>query len=231
MAPPSGTRTEERPVATRGPLPVDPPHPRFRARRIEVRRDEGRRRRHRLFVLVVVVALVAGAAALLRSPLTDVDRVTVVGASETPSAAVVEASTVELTDPLIDVDPGAAARLVEALPWIEQARVERLWPSSVRIEVIERVAVAQVATAGGWAEVDAEGHVLQIDESPAPGLVQVAGARAGAPGSVLDAGELASLELAAQLPADLAAAVATVNIEGATLSLTLREGDIPVELG
>ncbi|MFS8584897.1 MAG: FtsQ-type POTRA domain-containing protein, partial [Acidimicrobiia bacterium] len=63
------------------------------------------------------------------------------------------------------VDTGAVARRVERLPWVASAKVVRGWPSTLEIEVTERVPVAVVQlTEDRAAIVDAEGWVLAIEE-------------------------------------------------------------------
>ena len=57
-------------------------HPRMRPRRIEVRRDAGRRRLRRAAVLLAVVVAVLAVATVIRSPLLDVDRVEVTGGQD-----------------------------------------------------------------------------------------------------------------------------------------------------
>ena len=93
----------------------------MRARRIRVRRDAGKRRLRRLTLVLAVLALVVGAAVATRSPLLDVDRVEVTGAEQTSAGAVLEAAGSRARRALVSVDVAAAARRVEALPWVDDA--------------------------------------------------------------------------------------------------------------
>lgn len=152
--------------AARPPVVVDP---RMRSRRIGVLREAGRRRlRNMTFVLVGVAVLVAGLAAL-RSPLLDVDRVTVTGAENTSMQDALDVAAVERGRPLVSVDTGGIARRLEQLPWVATARVGRSWPGTVTIRITERRPVAQVRiTDSRVAVVDAAGRVLAIGP-PTPG--------------------------------------------------------------
>ncbi len=142
-------------------LAVDP---RMRSRRIGVRRDAGRRRLRRVTMVLAGAAVVVGAAVATRTPLLDVDRVTVTGVEHTTAEEVRRAAAIDDGEPLVSVDPGAVADRVEALPWVEAARVERSWPSTVRVQVTERVAVAVVqVTDDHAAAIDADGWVVSID--------------------------------------------------------------------
>lgn len=187
--------------------------PRFRERRIEVRRFEGRRRLRVLVVITLVTAGAAGAWGATRSPLLDVDHITVQGAYRTPVEEVITAAAVRLGQPLADVDRTGAGSGVEALPWVGAARVERRWPGRVLIVVTERSGAAVVAAdGGGFAVVDGTGRVLEVVESPPDGLIPLtAAAPAGGPGSRLAPESMAALTVAAALPPSLLARTAGVG--------------------
>ncbi len=147
---------DDRPVVL-DPAPADAPpaaaedgeaapgvHPRFTVRRGEVRRKLRRRRRRITlsFLGVVLAAVVAGA--VLLSPLADVDHVEVVGASEVPEDAVLEAAGIPDGQAMFSVDAGAVRAALLELPWVERARVALRWPSTVEIKVVERPVLATV---------------------------------------------------------------------------------------
>ncbi|HET6951820.1 MAG TPA: FtsQ-type POTRA domain-containing protein [Acidimicrobiales bacterium] len=138
--------------------------PRMRLRRIAVRRHAGRRRLRTFVLVVALAALVAGVVGLTRSPVLDVDRVLVTGAAHTDPGDVVAASGVGRGDRMVGVDAGAVRARVGALPWVDEVRVRRSWPSTVRIEVTERTVVATVQVGADRAAlVDAGGRVLAVE--------------------------------------------------------------------
>lgn len=201
-------------------VPMDP---RIRRRRIEVRRDQGRRRLRLLIALVVVVFLTAAAWAVAGSPLADVDRIKVVDAERTPAADVVRATGIRRSSAMVDVDEGRAARRVEALPWIATAEVVREWPGTVVVTVTERAPTAVTrADTGSWALVDATGRVLDVVPEAPPGLTVLEGlAAAPEPGATLDGGS-APLAVVAALTGALRARVqAVVTTAGEQVELTL----------
>src|SRR5690606_31895162 len=117
-------------VVTRGGARATPLiDPRLRDRRIEVARTQGRRRLRRVLIFAVIAALIAGAFAITRSPLLDVDRIDVRGVDDATAAEVRSVLDVPLGTPLVSVDPAALADRVEVLPWVGAATVERSWPS------------------------------------------------------------------------------------------------------
>jgi cell division protein FtsQ len=187
--------------------------PRIRRRRVEVRRQEGR---HRLRVLVGVTAVAvtaAGGWAATGSALLDVDHIVVQGAVHTPVDQAVAAAGVRRGQPMTRLDPGRAARGVDGLPWVARATVERHWPGSVGIRIVERAPVAVApAEGGGSALVDATGRILDQVGSPPAGLAVLAGLPpVGAPGSRLPAEGVAAVSVAVALPAELRARTAGVG--------------------
>jgi cell division protein FtsQ len=182
--------------------------PRFRRRRVEVIKQEGRRRLRVLVGVTSVVFLTAAGSWLATdSPLLDLDRVVVEGAVQTTPAEVRFASGLRLGQALLDVDEGAATRSVETLPWVRFAVVSRRWPGEVRIRLVEREPVAVApADAGAMALIDGEGRVLAwVDVAP-PGLPVLAGLPpAGAAGTSIGTDGVATLAVAVALPAELRA--------------------------
>jgi cell division protein FtsQ len=212
--------------------------PRIRVRRVQVRRQEGRRRLRVLVSVAVCATLVLAVWGATRSPLLDVDRIVVAGASQTGAAAVVKAGRVQRGEPMFDIDEGAVERRLRALPWVRSAAVRREWPGTLRVQVRERTAAAVMpATGGGWALVDVDGRVLSWIGAPLPGLLVIAGMPpAGQPGTTLAPAARGLLDVARVLPADLRPLVASATIEAGGISLgLLSHGTIlvgePVGLG
>lgn len=119
---------------------------------------------------------------------------------------------------MVDVDAGAAARGMDALPWVARTTVVRHWPGTVQIHVVERSPAATIAAAGGGSDlVDATGRVLQqVDVAP-PNLPVLAGLPpAGPPGSTLPADGMESVKVAVALPGELRARVTSVAPVGGT---------------
>ena len=90
------------------------------------------------------------------------------GQFRTDPADVVAAAGIERGEPLVTADLGAAARRIEALPWVDEATVTRAWPGTVRYRVVERVPAAAAQGADGdWVAIDGDGRVLvALDAEP-----------------------------------------------------------------
>lgn len=216
--------------------PIDP---RMRSRRVVVAREEGRRRLRILVAGVGASVLVLGSYAALQSPLLDVDRVVVEGASRLDPTEVLGAVSVERGSALADVDEGEVARRVETLPWVARAQVRRHWPGTLRVLVTERAPAAVVREEAGdgpsaVAVLDGQGRVLSRGPAPVAGLdalVRLEGVEIGAaaPGESV-AAAVPLLAVAARLPADLAPAVAAVVADPGGVSLRLAPSGV-VRLG
>ena len=201
--------------------------PRIRQRRIEVRREEGRRRLRFLIGVVVVLLLAGSAAAATRSPLLDVDHIHVTGNRHATDGRLLSAGRLAKGVLMIEVDTGAVERGMESLRWVASARVSREWPSTVRVEVVERTAVAAVAVADGrWAPVDRHGRVLEpVPERPAlpalAGVLPLDPARRTTPTSARPA-----LAVVAAMRGPLTTAVAGVAPTSSGLDLQLHGGGV-----
>ena len=155
-----------------------------------------RRRRRWLGWTLAVIALAVGVAYLVRTPLFGLSAVRVTGIQAVPGAEVLAASQVRIGEPYLGLDLAAIRARVAALPRVAAVRVTRDYPSSLRIAVTERPAVASVSTGARFWLVAADGTVLDSVATRPPGLPYVAGVPLPAglrPGSRLPSGnELAN---------------------------------------
>jgi cell division protein FtsQ len=213
-------------TVTTSPPAVSRMDPRIRQRRVDVRRQEGRRRLKALIVLLAVTVLAGAGWAAARSPLLDVDHIEFEGAVRTPLEEVAAATGLRLGAAMVDVDERAVAAGVESLPWVRTAVVHREWPGTLVIRVDERDARAAVPRDGDrWALIDGNGRVLADVEVQPEGLVRIEGLEAlPAPGgTVPDAAS--ALAVAAALTPEMAGrteAVAVVESGHVELKLNPR---------
>jgi cell division protein FtsQ len=197
-------------------IPMDP---RIKARRTEVRRSEARRRLRVLLTVASSVTILASGWAVTRSALLDVDTVAIKGATRAPRVELLRAAGLHGRVQLTDVEPGHAAERLEKLAWVERATVERHWPGTIRISIVEARPVAAALVGAAWAEVDAKGSVLAI-VSEQPALPVIEGVDEAALGEVLpDA--LGGVRVASLLTPALREVVSVVRIRGGQLELVL----------
>jgi cell division protein FtsQ len=203
--------------------------PRIRARRIAIRRQQGRRRLRVLLVLVGLVALAGLGYAAAQSALLDVGEVRVRGNVRTPGDDVLIASDLHAGDPLLLLDVDGASEAVDRLPWIRSAKVVRSWNGTVTIRVTEREPVAHMQVeGGGWVLVDADGRQLERDDGfdpAAAGTLRLTGVSAsGVVGTPVSPEAQSVLRLHEALTPPVREAVDSMGLDGSDLVLELTGG-------
>lgn len=197
----------------------DAPTERTRGERRPGERTPRRRRSRWRVALVVAVSLcliVAAGWVVLVSSVLGVRSVEVSGAQLLSAEQVRDAAAVRAGAPLARLDTGAVIRRVEALPEVRRATVEVSYPSTVRIVVAERTAVAYQTVNGGPVLVDDQGVAFHAVAQPPGGDPQLVVSGADA--------RLAAAQVSAALPADLRAQVATIRADSVN-AVTLTLGD------
>jgi len=182
-----------------------------------------------------VLALVVAGLAVLGSSLFAIETVDVEGAVYADPAAVQKVVDELRGQPTLRVDTDEAERELEAIPWVDAARVTTDFPSSASIQLRERIAVATYRGPDGQFRVlDSKGRVLDVlDAQPVDYLLLVsADAPNLEPGQFAPQGHVAAASLARALTPEVRgrAEAATVSADGSDLRLQLQ-GDIEVRFG
>jgi len=198
--------------------------PRFRQRLIDVRRLEGKRRLRVILILAGFLTFALLAWAVTRSPLLDVDHVRITGTVHTTASDITSASGIHKGMAMFDVDGGDAAARLAAGPWILRAHVERQWPATVSIAVVERVPIAAVPAKSGVAIVDRTGRVVATLPAAPAGLPSLLGLPPAGPPSTRLGGRAADLLAVVQvMPPQVAQRVtAVVAADGGQVELRLK---------
>lgn len=209
--------------------------PRVRARRIAVRRAEGRRRLLWVALAAGVVVVIAGVIAVFASSLFAVQRVDVEGNTYVDQARLQRVVDELKGTPVLLVDTGRAERELEGDPWVERAVVRTDFPHRAIIDIRERTPLATYAGSDGMFRViDIDGRVLSVIPGQPVAYVLLTGT---APD--VDAGGFAgppyasAAELVVALPAELRSITRSIDVDAATGNLTLalrRTDDKTVEV-
>lgn len=209
--------------------------PRLRQRRIGVNRSRNRRRIWWLALAGVVVVILIGVLAVLGSSLFAVEDVSVTGAVYTDRAAL-DAVIDDLTGTaVLLVDTAAVEAQLEAIPWVEDARVTASFPNSVSIDIRERTPVAAMMGADGLARViDVDGRVLALVDGQPVALVWIDGPDTLdiGPGQFASIGYSSAASLVTKLTPDIRARVESMLVtpDGADLVLVLTSDRGPIEV-
>jgi len=152
-----------------------------------------------------------------------VREIVVSGRVHTSSAEILSALDLHVGDPLLGFDSRAARAELERLPWVKEARVERHFPSAVRIRLTERAPLALWQTQGRHAVLDAEGReIRKVDPGAFADLLVVIGADAPAHARDL-------LDLLATEPDLRPRVTAAVRVAGRRWDLLL-DGGVRIQL-
>lgn len=119
----------------------------------------------RLFKAVILVLLISaastGAVIAWGSESLKLKRVEVVGNENVTALHLVETSGLRKGTHLLELSTSKVASRIEKVPWVADARVERIIPSRVRITVIERKPEVVVDTFGVRFLADRDGFILE----------------------------------------------------------------------
>jgi cell division protein FtsQ len=158
---------------------------------------------------------------LLASPWLVVDKVTVKGQQRLTAAQVLAAARVEPGTPLARVDTDAVAARVRALGPVADVTVERGWPSTIEVTVVERVPVVAVPRGKSFVLLDGEGVVVASESKLPAGVIRLLVAHP-APEDRATGSALAVLEA---LPAALRSLVGAVQAPSPEqVTLVLKDG-------
>nr|WP_080128199.1 FtsQ-type POTRA domain-containing protein [Actinoplanes sp. SE50] len=173
------------------------------------------------------VLLVAGGVAWLfyGTAVLGVRTVDVVGVQTLDAAQVRAAAAVPDRQPLARVDLGDVSARVRGLAAVDRVVVTRAWPSTLRIEVVERVAVAAVPGRSGFTLIDRAGVPFRSAERKPDGLPL---AKVATPGPN-DANTGSALKVLAALSDELREQLDAVSvISPVAIRLELRGGRVVI---
>jgi cell division septal protein FtsQ len=230
----------DKPGAVR-PAAGAPSAARLRAEQRKAQREtrmsaQTRARRFRVGAIAASAVLVLAACiALYNSPLFAIRTVEVVGAQHVPAETVRALARVPADATLIRFPADAVAQRVGADPWIASVSVTRVFPSGMRIRVVERVPVAIVDAGASMWLIDGTGSVIATPSADASGTLPVI---RDVPGLDLRAGRrtiseplLNAIKVLTGISSTLAATVASVSaptIDGTALTTA---GNIEIVVG
>mgnify|MGYP000560223595 CR=1 FL=1 len=138
----------------------------------------------RFLAAICLICSVAAALAIALPRLTKIERIRIEGLSNLSEQAVLEALGHVGSESLLTLDLKAMAERLQQNPRIARARLYRMFPSTLGVEIAERIAVAGVLLDSGQntrlALIDAEGVAfaeMESADSAVPSLAILSGIR------------------------------------------------------
>jgi cell division protein FtsQ len=174
-----------------------------------------------LILSVVLIVVTAGLGLLLYfTPIMSARDVVITGLGAVPQEEVISAAAVNPGTPLLQIDTDSVADRVATIRRVASARVQRLYPSTLRITVVERVPVVVKDYADGPHLFDRDG-VDFATATPPPGLPYL---DADNPGPS-DPPTKAALQVMTALRPEVAGQVSRISAPSvASITLTLADG-------
>jgi cell division protein FtsQ len=205
--------------------------PRMRERRLAVKRAQGRKRLKWLVALLILVILAVAALATFGSSLFAIraDQVTISGNVYTDPDRLQAVVDDLVGTPVLIADTQRAERELEAIPWVDDAKVTAHFPHGVTIEIRER---APVATYRGpdakFRVLDRDGRVLNVLDGYPFAYVLISGPDAVDldPSEFAPQGYKAAAELAKNLTGTVRGQVDHIEVtaDGSRLVMYLDDG-------
>jgi cell division protein FtsQ len=174
---------------------------------------------------VIVTVISVGLGLLLYfTPLMSVRTIDVEGLTAIPREEIVAAAAVRTGTPLLQVDTTSVANRVAAIRRVASARVQREYPSTLRITVVERVAVAVKDFPDGTHLYDRDG----VDFATGPPVPGIAYLDVENPGPS-DPPTKAALDVLTALRPEIAAQVGRIAAPSvASITLTFTDGRVVI---
>ena len=162
------------------------PAPRRRGRSAKQRM--ARRKRKNMLFRIVCCVLICAVIILAPTVFFRVSQVEIIGDTRYPANDLITTSGVREGDNLFFLDSaGIVRKLQDAYPYLDTVTIKRKPPSTLHIEVTERIPALSVEQKGKYLLIDMTGKVLDCVKTKAPDTVEVIGANTDklAAGSVL----------------------------------------------
>ncbi len=121
------------------------------------------------WLLVGAFAVAAAVFVVLKAPVFSIDEVQISGAARTSEGAILSALDIPSGTALATWDAGPGTEAIAALPWVEEVRITKAYPATVRVVVRERAVTASVGSPirQEWLVISEDGHVLERRMTPA----------------------------------------------------------------
>lgn len=147
--------------------------PRLRERRNTVAEHNAKRSVTRLLKFLALCLIAGSIVWLFFSPWLSVGEVETSGVSMSATHSILVEKGVVAGTPTVSVRPGAVETALLDDPWIAAASLTVEWPDRVIVVVEERVPLAWVHTAGGWARRAIDSASLPSEGPPDEQMVRI----------------------------------------------------------
>lgn len=148
-------------------------------KRKKITREERKRKKRikrikffvKLFLLVGIIA--GGITFALTSPIFNIKDINVINNVTIPSDTIVSLSGLKSDENIFRFYKGDVINKIKENPYVESVEIHRKLPSTIEIDVTERVATYNVDYMGKYAYINTQGYILEIsDDSRGMPIIQ-----------------------------------------------------------
>ena len=143
----------------------------------KVRRIKLKRKQKKQITLLTIIILIASIASImLITPTFDIKEIKVSGNSVIKTEDIIRNSGIITGVNIFEVSLKAAKKNIGNMGYIEEVKIKRSLPSTIKIEVVEAAGVAFIPTKKGNAVITADGRCVEIAKKEVPKLMEIKGA-------------------------------------------------------
>lgn len=204
------------------------------------RRRKKNERKYAFTCCVVLLLLLSVGAALSLTVFFPIETISISGSTRYAEGDLMEASGLKTGDNILCFRASAAGdRLVERFPYIERARVTRVFPDTVSIQVTESEVNTAIETDGGYLLLSGRGRILEgPNPYPPDGCPRIIGFQLSgtpAPGSYLPKTEQERFDLLREIEAGLRenglSSISVIDLRDLIEMRLLYDGRLAIKLG
>ncbi|MEW6697144.1 MAG: cell division protein FtsQ/DivIB [Bacillota bacterium] len=176
------------------------------------------RKKNHLVQSVFFILLVAAAIyVLLQSPFFEIKTIAVSGNRQLTKEEVIKFSGLHIRANLFKVNLSEAEKRLSLVPLIKSSEMQRSLPNEIKINVVERKAVALLPVQNGFIKVDADGVYLQKGQiASALPIITGVSVKVNEPGKPIESETLpVALQTLSQLPRSLVMKLSEIHINNA----------------
>lgn len=174
--------------------------------------------------MTVVVGLII---AVFQSSWLAVATITVEGADRSDVEQILADAEVVEGTPIVSIRAGSVEEKLRLDPWVAEAQVRVVWPTSVEVAVVEHIAIARVKSGSSWVVSSRQGVVLARGQRLVEPLVDIEIGSLEPGEAISDPLVIGALEFIASLPVELKDGL-TIRATGTDLVAVVGGYDVMV---
>ncbi len=119
-----------------------------------------------IFKLIILIGLIVGAIVFaLTSPVFNIKEIKVENNSKIPSDTIISLSELKIEENIFKFNKSSTIEKIKENPYIESVNIRRKIPSTIEINIEERVAKFSIEYVGKFVLINTQGYLLEISDT------------------------------------------------------------------